>query len=64
MNGCSLGHNYVYWPMMTGPGAVQPPCPCCKERDRADAAEAKVIELTGVVDTKQNEIDRLLNEMR
>lgn len=58
MNGCSLGHPYVYWPMLTAPGSTQPPCPCCKERDRANEAEAKIVELTGVIDTLQSKLDK------
>lgn len=64
MNGCSLGHDYVYWPMLTAPGATQPPCPCCKlltqlvaTEATLMAAESKVLELEGVIDTMQAKID-------
>lgn len=44
--------------MLTAPGSTQPPCPCCKERDRANEAEAKIVELTGVIDTLQSKLDK------
>lgn len=51
MERCINGHIEIYH---FGFGL---PCPLCKERDRADAAEAKVVELRGTIDTMQAKLD-------
>lgn len=58
MNGCSLGHDYVYWPGDGTPGATQPPCPMCKLLTQLVTTEATVMELEGVIDTLQNKLDK------